>query len=87
MPPKATPTTMTASRSADIEDTSMEDTSMSNNIDNAWMKTTLQQLTKNQNAFKMKIDAYNHQLVKMSSIEKFADDKAKLKEFFTQIKI
>ena len=35
----------------------------------------------------MKLNAYNHQLVKMLSVEKFAKNKVKLKGFFTQIKI
>jgi len=47
----------------------------------------LQQLIKNQNTFKAKLNAYNHQPVKMPSIKKFAGDKAKLKRFITQVKI
>ena len=47
----------------------------------------LQQLTENQNIFKTKIDTYNHQPVKMPSIKQFAENKAKLKGFFTQVKI
>ena len=35
----------------------------------------------------MKLNAHNHQPVKMSLVEKFAEDKAKLKGFFTQIKM
>ena len=35
----------------------------------------------------MKLNAHNHQLVKMPSVEKFAGDKVKLKRFLTQIKM
>ena len=35
----------------------------------------------------MRINAYNYQSVKMLSIKRFAEDKVKLKGFFTQIKI
>ena len=70
MPPKATPTTATASRLADVVDTSMADTTTtSDNLDGAWFRNTLQQLTVNQNALKAKLDMYNHQPVKMPSIE------------------
>ena len=61
MPPKATPTIVTVSRSADIQDTSMEDASISNNMDSAWFRNTLQQLTVNQNTFKVKLNIYNYQ--------------------------
>jgi len=41
----------------------------------------------NQDIFKIRINIYNHQTVKMPSIKKFAEDRAKLKGFFTQVKI
>jgi len=41
----------------------------------------------NQNAFKMKLDAHNHQPIKMLSIERFVENKVKLKGFIMQIKI
>ena len=48
MPPKAAPTTATASRSVDVQDTSMADMiTISNNSDEVWFKDMLQQLTVN----------------------------------------
>ena len=82
MPPKVIPITMTVNRLTDVQDTSMENASINNNMDSAWFKNTLQQLIKNQNALKIRIDAYNHQLVKMLLIKRFAKDKAKLKGIF-----
>ena len=41
----------------------------------------------NQDALKMKLNVYNHQSVKMPSIERFAEDKTKLKKFIMQVKI
>ena len=81
MPPKVIPTTATISRLVDVQDTSMEDARISNNSDGAWFQDILQQLTVNQNALKVKLDVYNHQPVKMPSIEIFAGDKVKLKGF------
>ena len=88
MPPKAAPTTAIVSRSADVQNTSMADTTTINNsLDRAWFKNMLQQLTVNQKALKAKLNAHNHQPVKMPSVEKFTEDRVKLKGFLTQIKM
>ena len=53
-----------------------------------WFKETLQQLIINQNALiKAKLNAYNHQPVKIPLIEPFTEDRSKLKGFFIQVKI
>ena len=85
MPPKATPIIATISRSQDMQDTSIKNTS--SNADGTWFKDTLQQLTINQNAFKTKLNAHNYQPVKMPLIKRFAGDRSKLKKFLTQVKI
>ena len=72
MPPKAAPTTVTASRSADVQNTSMANAmTINNGSDRAWFREMLQQLTVNQKAFKMKLNAYNYQPVKMLSVKQF----------------
>ena len=88
MPPKAAPTTVTISRSTNIQNTSMVDATTTNdNSDGVQFKDTLQQLIVNQEIFKAKLNMYNHQLIKMLLIKKFAGNKMRLKRFFTQVKI
>ena len=62
-------------------------TTTSNGLNGAWIREIMQQLTVNQNALKAKLNIYNHQSVKMLSIEWFTGDRLKLKGFFTQVKI
>jgi len=47
MPPKMTLTTVTTNRSANVQNTSMADTIISDNSDGLWFKNMLQQLTVN----------------------------------------
>ena len=61
MPLKATPITATASRLADVQDTSIAGViTTSNYSDGAWIREIMQQLTVNQNALKVKLKVYNH---------------------------
>ena len=57
MSPKVTPTTATTSRSTDIQDTSIENTS---NIDIAWLKENIQQLMDNQAVIKEQLNTQKH---------------------------
>jgi len=69
MPPKTTPITVTASKLANIINTSMADTTITNNnLNKMWFRDILQQLTINQNAFKAKLNVYNHQTVHRKQI-------------------
>ena len=85
MPLKATLTLTTISRSQNIQNINIKNAN--SNANDIWFKKTLQQLIINQNAFKAKFNAHNHQSVKMPLIKWFTENKFKLKEFFTQVKI
>ena len=85
MPPKAILILAIASQLQDIQDINIEN--VSSNADNMWVREMLQQLIINQNAFKVKLNGYNYQPVKMPSIKWFIKDRFKLKGFFMQVKI
>jgi hypothetical protein len=84
MPPKATPTTATASGS--VEDTSMADTD-SQVVTMGQLQTIVDQLTGNGQALENKIAEIGMSKIKMPSIERFSGEKAKLKGFLTQMKL
>jgi len=75
MLPKATLTTATTSRLADVQNTSIEDTS---STDIAWLKENVQQLIDNQAVIKEQLNAQKHQSVKMPAIKKFNRNRLKL---------
>ena len=80
MPPKATPTTATASGS--VGDTSIANTD-SQVVTMGQLQAIINQLTGNRQALENKITEMGISKVKMPSIKRFSGKKAKLKGFLT----
>ena len=80
MPPKATPTTATASEL--VEDTSIANTD-SQVVTMGQLQQIVDQLTSNRQILENKIAELGISKVKIPSIKKFSGKKAKLKEFLT----
>ena len=80
MPPKATPTTATASGL--VGNTSIADTDLQV-VMMGQLQTIINQLTGNGQALENKIIKIDISKIKMPSIKKFSNEKAKLKGFLT----
>ena len=80
MPPKATPTTATASGL--VGNTSIADTDLQV-VMMGQLQTIINQLTGNGQALKNKIAEIGMSKIKMPLIEKFSGEKVKLKGFLT----
>ena len=74
----------TTSGSQNTTDTSMPDASSANT---AWLKENMGYLMENQEVLKNRLNTSRHQLVKMPSIEKFTENRSKLKGFLVQVKL
>ena len=80
MPPKATPTIVTALKL--IEDTSMADIDLQV-VTMGQLQIIINQLTSNRQALKNKIAEISISKIKMLLIKRFSSEKAKLKGFLT----
>ena len=84
MPPKATPTTATALGL--VKDTNIANTD-SQVVTIGQLQQIINQLTSNRQVLENKITEIGMSKVKMPSVKRFSNKKAKFKGFLTQIKL